>query len=135
VGHEQKKKKLRTTLLDVLLVVRERIKFMPDGTAPYFRRDVRGVLNSTYYEYNRGLGTEKPTSPPPPKVTKSMELSLFWDDANRSATFMEPEGSISCSRELSANPYPEPHESSLHPLYLCKINFNNILPHTPTSLE
>jgi len=28
---------------------------------------------------------------------------------------MEPEGSLSCSQELTTGPYPEPNASSTHP--------------------
>jgi hypothetical protein len=55
-------------------------------------------------------------------LTNSMELNPFWEAASRLATqifshFMEPEGSLPCSQELSTGPYHEPDQSSTyHPL-------------------
>jgi hypothetical protein len=46
---------------------------------------------------------------------------------------MEPEGSVPCSQEPSAGPYPAPDQSSpCHPI-LYKIHFNIILPPTSRS--
>jgi hypothetical protein len=40
------------------------------------------------------------------------ELSPSWEAAQYFQHFMEPEGSLSCSQELSIGPYPEPDRSN-----------------------
>jgi hypothetical protein len=41
----------------------------------------------------------------------------LWNPSRASQHFMEPEGSIPCSREPSTDPYPEPYQSNpLHPI-------------------
>ena len=47
---------------------------------------------------------------------------------------MEPEGSSPYTQEPATCPYPEPDQSSLHPLpNISMIHFNIILPSTPGS--
>jgi hypothetical protein len=54
-----------------------------------------------------------------------MVLSPFWAAAICAQHFMEHEGSLSCSREPSTGPCPEPDKSSpYHPTLFSKIHFN-----------
>jgi hypothetical protein len=59
----------------------------------------------------------------------------FCSYSRISQHFMEPEGSLSWSREPSTGPYPEPDESNRYHPILSKIHFNIIHPPTPWSSQ
>jgi hypothetical protein len=52
-----------------------------------------------------------------------------------SQRFMEPEGSLSCSQELSTGPYPEPdHSNPYHPTLSILILSTHLCLHLPSGL-
>jgi hypothetical protein len=67
----------------------------------------------------------------------TMEKSPSWEAKNvlsysrNYPHFTETEGSSPYTQQPAICPYPEPQQSSQHPLILSKIHFNITLPSTP----
>jgi hypothetical protein len=46
--------------------------------------------------------------------SSSSAANSYWGTQEIPNIFIEPEGSLPCSQEVAAGPYPEPDESSLY---------------------